>query len=411
LYPVWVALGNRSATSYCQGTVLVSPVTFLWLAVWTGICVSGIYVVQPLLHLIGADFNVSDSQVSLVTTITQMGYGVALFILVPLGDFFEKRRLILLKLSFLVAATLACAFARSFTLLLFSSLALGVFASTTQDFIPVAADLAPDEKRGQYIGYVVTGLTTGILLCRTLSGWVAQAFGWRGSFMALTLASIFTLVSCYFFFPKLAARSRSGSVFSIYKSMYALWKNHSSLRIAVIRHALMGMAFSAFWTNLSFFLSKDPFDWNASQIGSMGLAGALGALSTSFTGRIADRQGPVFSIKVATIAAFFSFLAMLFFKFSVPCIIVGTVFFDLAVQTSLVSHQSIIYGIDASARGRINGIFISGLFVGFSLGSLLSANIWSIAGWNGVMGFCCVCTVAAFFLTQKNQAVSQSHDP
>jgi predicted MFS family arabinose efflux permease len=388
--------------------------TFLWLAIWTGICVSSLYVAQPILHLLGTDFRVSDNQISLVTTITQMGYGIALFVLVPLGDHYDKRRLILLKLALLVAASVACAFARSFPTLIAASFVLGVFASTTQDFIPVAADLAPESKRGQYIGYVVTGLTTGILLSRTLAGWIAQAFGWRGAFCALSLAALFTLVSCYFFFPKLETKAREGSVFTIYRSMIALWRGHPSLRVAVVRHALMGMAFSAFWTNLSFFLSKEPFFWNTSQIGSMGLAGALGALSTSFTGRIADRQGPVFNIKLATAAAFFSFLGMMIFKFSAIGIIVGTVFFDLAVQTSLVSHQSIIYGIDATARGRINGIFISGLFVGFSLGSFLSANIWSIAGWNGVMGFCCACSVVAYLLVHrsnsKHQPTRKSHE-
>ncbi|MDR3605769.1 MAG: MFS transporter [Oligoflexia bacterium] len=376
-----------------------SALTFLWLAIWTGICVSGLYVAQPLLHLLGLDFQVSDNHVSLVSTFTQMGYGIALFLLVPLGDFFDKKKLILLKLVLLAGTILCCAFAKSFSLLLISSLALGIFASTTQDFIPVAADLAPPNKRGQYIGYVVTGLTTGILLCRTLSGWIAQGFGWRGVFIALFAATFFTLVTCYFFFPKLEAVARRGSVFSIYRSMIALWQEHQALRVAVIRHALMGMAFSAFWTNLSFFLSKAPYFWSASRIGMMGLAGALGALSTSFVGRIADKRGPLFGIQFATLLAFFSFLAMFVFKGQAMVIILGTVLFDLAVQTSLVSHQSIIYGIDETARGRINGLFISGLFVGFSLGSFISANLWALAGWFGVMSFCCACAAAAFSLT------------
>jgi predicted MFS family arabinose efflux permease len=60
---------------------------------------------------------------------------------------------------------------------------------------------------------------------------------------------------------------------------------------------------------------------------------------------------------------------------------------DLAVQSGHVSNQTRIYGIDPSARSRLNMVYMSCYFVGGGLGSYLGAVSWHAAGWWGVCGF------------------------
>lgn len=373
--------------------------TLFWLAQWAGLTVACIYFSQPLLHALGQEFTVPDDRMGLVSTVTQAGYGLGIFLLVPLGDYLPTHLLVRTKMALLAAATLGCSLSPGFGVLLATSFVVGVFATTAQDLVPVAADIAPEERRGQFVGLVMTGLMLGILLSRTVSGIVGDSLGWRRVFQLGSIAIALSFVASWFAFPAVPPKPHQGSVTSVYASMVTLLRRHPLLRLAVVRHGLLGMAFSAFWTNLSFFLSDPPYGWDSSRIGLMGLAGAGGALATTFMGRLTDVRGPLFGIRIATVLAFVSFLAMAVWRHGAGPIIAATVTFDFGVQSSLVSHQSIIYGLDPAARGRINGIFVTALFVFFAIGSALSARIWALAGWTGVMAFCCASALGAFALT------------
>ena len=373
--------------------------TFFWFAVWAGITVACIYLCQPLLHAIGQELHLSDREASLVATATQVGYGVGIFTLVPLGDFFSRRRLIQVKCVLLAFATFACSLAHTLPLLAAASFMVGVFATIAQDIIPIAAELAPAAKRGRYLSYVMSGLILGILLSRTLAGLIAGLGSWRTVFVAGGGAVLFCLVTTFFSFPVLPERTDRRSIVGVYASMLGLLREQPLLRLSVLRHGLMGLAFSAFWTTLAFFLSKPPYEWSPPKIGMMGLAGAAGVLGSTLAGRLADERGPLFGIRVATVTAFVSFAAMGLFGSSTLVLVGGTVLFDLAIQMSLVSHQSIVYGLDPNARARLNGIFVSVLFLCFSLGSLCAGALWARWGWGAVMGMACIATAISFALT------------
>lgn len=378
--------------------------TLFWLALWTGVSVACIYLAQPLLYALAGDLSVPEAEMGLVTTVTQAGYGVGIFLLVPLGDALPRPALVRTKLALLTLATFMCSLSPGFGTLLATSFAIGVLATTGQDLVPIAADLAPDDRRGRYVGAVMTGLMLGIVLSRSLAGFVEEAFGWRRVFQLGAVAVGACFVASLLTFPQVPRRARAGSVTSLYTSMISLLGEHPRLRLAIVRHGLLGLAFSAFWTNLSFFLSEAPYGWDSARIGLMGLAGLSGAVATFVIGRVSDRHGPLYSIRVATVLASAAFLAMGLWQRSAVLLVGATMAFDFAVQSSLVAHQSIIYGLDPSARGRINALFVSTMFVCFSLGSAVSLQIWARAGWTGVMAFCAGSGLCAFLLTLRRRA-------
>ncbi|HEU4410742.1 MAG TPA: MFS transporter [Polyangiaceae bacterium] len=384
-------------------TAAPRPRVFVWFAAWAGVCVACIYLCQPILRAIGAELGLSDRRASLVATATQVGYGVGIFTLVPLGDFAPRRRLVLTKTTLLALAAVGCALSPSLPLLALASFFVGVFATSAQDLVPIAADLAPAERRGRSVGYVMSGLMLGILLSRTLAGWVAGARGWRAVFFVGAAAVAASLATMLRAFPALPPRPGRGSAWSAYGSMAGLLRRHPALRVAVLRHGLLAFGFSAFWTNLAFFLSGPPYRWAPPQIGLMGLAGAAGVLASTVAGRLADERGPLFAIRIATLVAAGSFLMMGALGTRAGALIAGTVVFDVAVQASLVSHQSLIYGLDPGARARINGIFVSSLFLFFSLGSSLGALVWSRWGWFALMACAGAASALAFLLTSAGR--------
>ncbi|AKM29985.1 MFS transporter [Pandoraea faecigallinarum] len=360
----------------------------LLLATGTGLTVASLYYAQPMLGIMTDDIHAANTTVGWVPTLTQLGYALGILLLVPLGDRFDRRRIVLIKGAILTLALLLAAFAPGIGTLLVASLAIGLTATMAQDIVPAAATLAPESIRGRVVGTVMTGLLLGILLSRVVSGFVAQNFGWRAMYVvaAISVASFGVVAwrGLPSFHPttQLSYRQLIGSV-------AGLWRRHPALRRAAFAQGLLSVGFSAFWSTLAVMLHEAPFHMGAAAAGAFGLAGAAGALGAPIAGRIADKKGPqvVTRLGAAMVAA--SFAAMLFAPMLSPhaqlwLIGLGAIGFDLGVQVALISHQTIVYGIEPAARSRLNAVLFVCVFIGMSLGSVLGSQALAQWGWTGV---------------------------
>ncbi|HEY9108015.1 MAG TPA: MFS transporter, partial [Roseateles sp.] len=142
-------------------SVSLGPALTLLLATATGLSVASIYYVQPLLGLLAAQFGVGSAAIGLLPTLTQLGYAAAILLLSPLGDRFDRRRLIAVKASGLVVALAFAAMAPGFAALCVASIGIGLMATLAQDIVPAVAALAPEAQRGRRVGQVMTGLLLG----------------------------------------------------------------------------------------------------------------------------------------------------------------------------------------------------------------------------------------------------------
>jgi predicted MFS family arabinose efflux permease len=367
---------------------------FLALAAATGFSVATIYLNQTILSPLAHYFGRSASQIGLISTATQLGYALGVFFLVPVGDIISKKKLSLFKLVFLFFGLLILGSARSLAGLYIGSAIVGILASVAQDFVPLAADLANPHERGRVVGVVMSGLFIGILASRTVSGLIETAFGWRWVFWGF---SVFILLFIFFIawaIPPVEPR-RSLSYGKLIQSVGRFFWNEPDLRRSLRTHGLIGFTFSAFWTNLSFHLSRPPFGLTSFHVGLFGLAGAAGALVAPIAGRLSDARGPRFGIKMGISAVVASFLLMFALPHSLLVLIIGAVVFDGGAQMSLISHQTIIYALDENARSSLNAVFVTGLFLSFAVGSAVSTQVQALYGWRAVMGLSlCSATLA-----------------
>jgi hypothetical protein len=67
-------------------------------------------------------------------------------------------------------------------------------------------------------------------------------------------------------------------------------------------------------------------------------------------------------------------------------LVVGVVILDVGAQMTQVANQTRIFGLDSSARSRLNTVYMVCYFSGAALGSWLSSLAWAKWGWNGVSG-------------------------
>ena len=355
----------------------------LRMAAGAGIAVASIYYNQPMLGLMAKDFPGSGID-GLIPTITQLGYALGLFFLVPLGDLFERRQLIATLFGALVLSLSLTAMAPTVTLLVAASALLGASATVAQQIVPFAAHLAPVQKRGAIVGTVMAGLLGGILLSRTIAGFIATLFGWRDMF----LCAIPMVIIIAFLMLAALPNTRSGSNLTypqLIKSLFHLWNEFAELRWATITQALLFAAFSAFWTILSLLLEQPQFNLGPAAAGMFGIVGLVGVLAAPIAGKIADTKGPRLVVIIGAIVTLISWTLFGVWQ-SIFGLVIGVVLLDFGVQSTLVSNQHIIYALRPEARARLNTIFMGGMFIGGALGSATATIAWRSGNWDAVAG-------------------------
>lgn len=378
----------------------LAPAMVLLLAAAAGLAVATIYYVQPMLGILGADLHASARQIGMVPTATQLGYALGILLLAPLGDRYDRRTIILIKAALLTLALLAAGAAPGVNVLLATSLAIGLAATLVQDVVPAAATLAPEYSRGKIVGTVMTGVLMGILLSRVLSGFVAEAFGWRAVFFAAAASIAGVGYAVWHRLPRFAPTTTLPYL-TLLKSLLDLLRKYSALRRAALAQGLMSAGFSAFWCTLAVMLHAAPFHLGSAVAGSFGLAGAAGALIAPIAGKLADRRGPALVTRVGTAftAAAFAVMALapaLSTQGQLWLLALCTAGFDLGVQATLIAHQTIVYGLEPAARSRLNAVLFVGMFIGMSAGAAIASLLFAQWGWLAVVALAVATSLLAF---------------
>ncbi|GAC1038578.1 MFS transporter [Pseudomonas sp. No.117] len=383
-------------------TATLSPALLGLLATGAGLSVANLYYSQPLLGTLASDLPATAADVGLIPTLTQLGYALGLLLLAPLGDRFDRRRIILAKLGILLLALLGASLAPGLHALLLASLVTGLAATVAQDLVPAAATLAPPAERGRIVGTVMTGLLLGILLSRVVSGLVGELFGWRTLYL-LAAASIAAIgVAVWRGLPSFPATAQL-SYPALLGSLGTLWRRHAALRRATLAQGLLSVGFSAFWSTLALYLHAGPFQLGSAAAGAFGLAGAAGALAAPWAGRLADRHGSEWVTRLGSGLAALAFASLLALPWlpgmaGLVLLAVATVVFDLGVQASLIAHQAQVYGLEPEARSRLNAVLFTGMFIGMASGAALGSLLLVRLGWSGVAGLALTAALLALLV-------------
>ncbi|AGK56683.1 major facilitator superfamily protein [Hyphomicrobium denitrificans 1NES1] len=384
----------------------VRPLSFgliLTMAIACGVAVANIYYNQPMLGVIKREF-AGSWWVGLIPTATQIGYGLGLFLLVPLGDLMDRRRLIVGQFLLLGVASFAASLAPNAAALVAASLVVGACASVAQQIIPFAASLAAPDKRGSTIGTVMAGLLCGILLSRLLSGVVATYAGWREMFQLGLPISVGGAIAMAIALPRNYPHSGLRYTEAL-KSLVHLWVAESSLRRASLMQAAMFASFSAFWTILALHLEEPNFNLGADAAGLFGVVGAVGVVAAPLAGRLADRRG---SELVLCFGAGLVVVSWLLFGVwdHLAGLVAGVIIMDIGAQGALISNQHMIYALRPEARSRLNTVFMTTMFVGGAFGSIGGIVAWESGGWLAVCGFGAALALAALSLQMFDRAVA-----
>lgn len=365
---------------------VLSHFLIVTLAVAAGLTVANNYYNQAMLGHLARDFGVSAGTVSLVPVLTQLGNVAGIVFLAPLGDRLERRSLILATLAALVVVLAAAALAPGFLWLAVAGMGIGLFATVTQQIVPFAVHLAAPRERGRVLGLVTGGILIGILLARTISGFISDLWSWQAVFWVAAALMVATGAALAATLPRAAATTNL-SYGRLLGSLWTLLGTHKTLRRAILVQALIFAAFIAFWSNLALVFERPPYHLGATAVGLMALVGVAGALAAPLAGRFTDTRGPAAVVATGAGLLVLAFAVMGFLQGSLPAMITGVLMMDLAVQSSQVANQTRVYALDPDARSRLNTIFMATMILGGAFGSGIGGLAFAWWGWSGTCLF------------------------
>jgi predicted MFS family arabinose efflux permease len=367
------------------------PARVVWaLAVGCGITVANLYYAQPLLPTMAHNLGVSEERLGVVSALTQVGYALGLFLIVPLGDALERRRLLLSLLAIIACALIAVALSPGIEWLAAASFALGVATVVPQLLVPFAASLAGPKERGWVVGRVMSGLIIGLLASRTFSGFVGAHAGWRVVFEIAAVLTVL-LAAVYAVMLPTSHPTQRLTYWQLIRSFGRLLTTEPVLRQSCLFGAAAFGAFSVFWTTLAFHLARPPFEFGSTAVGLFGLAGIGGALAAPLAGKVADRRGSMRLIGIGLAMAGLAFALFAGLGDNLAGLVLGVLLLDFGVQSAHISNQSRIYSLPPEMHNRLNSVYMVAFFLGGAAGSSLGTYGWCTWGWPGV------CAVGAIF--------------
>ena len=215
----------------------------LLFAMTCALAVANVYFAQPLLDSMARSLAVVPAQIGVVVTATQVGYGLGLLFIVPLGDLLNRKVLMLCQLVLSAVALAVAGAAQQWPTLLVAMVLVGLLAVLVQVVIAYAAALASPVQRGQVVGTVTSGVVLGILLARLTAGVIADIAGWRAVYFVSAALMLVAAGLLWRLVPSTGRTGQAASYGALMRSLFGLFITERTLQI---RGVLAMFGFAAF---------------------------------------------------------------------------------------------------------------------------------------------------------------------
>lgn len=388
-------------------SAMSASMTFI-MAAGCGLVAANLYYSQPLAGPIAASIGLPSHATGLIVTLTQVGYGLGLLLIVPLGDLLENRRLIVTMIAAATVALIAAGLSTAVLPFLAASLAIGLASTAVQMIVPFAASLAPDAHRGRVVGNVMSGLMVGIMMARPVSSFIARYSSWHLVFFVSAAVMVLLGFVLATRLPKRVPQTKL-SYFALIASMGHLYASQPVLRRRAFYQACQFAAFSLFWTVTPLVLAGPAFQLSQAGIALFALAGVAGAIASPIAGRLADRDlgrpATIFGIASVAIAFLITHFAPEGSAIALALLTFAAILLDFGVTMTLVIGQRAIYGLGADLRSRLNGLFMATFFMGGAVGSAVGAWAFAEGGWllASMLGLALPVLAFLYFLTERRR--------
>jgi YNFM family putative membrane transporter len=362
-----VPLRSRATGALCTGTVAAY---------------AAMYVTQPLLPMLSAEFAIPPATAGLSVSAVVLAIAAGSFLAGPLSDALGRKAVMVGSLALLVLPTLACAVARSFPELVALRAAQGLLIpGVTAVAVAWAGDhYAPGQLRAA-VGAVIAASVAGGLLGRVASGFIAAQGGWRAAFLLSAAVTAAGAVGMGLELP------RGGSPGAPWRGAVGGMVRHLGDRRLLGGFALafcLFFAFIAVFTYLPYRLAAPPFRLSTDAIASAYLVYVVGIVASPLAGRLAARMAPE-RIMLSGLAISAAGVAVTL-SGSLVVLVAGLLVLVVGMFTAQALGPSYVNETAREAKGGASALYLAFYYLGGTLGSWLPGLAWQRWGWSGVAG-------------------------
>ncbi|GFZ32227.1 MFS transporter [Clostridium zeae] len=365
------------------------------LTIICSIVVANLYYDQVLLSSISNYFSVPISSSGMLITAIQAGYTVGLLFIVPLGDRYSRRLLIILSIVCSSILLHLMTLVPTFNLIVVIGFLMGLFSVSAQLIIPFVSSNISSERRGVIVGHLLTGVFLGVLLGRMFGGVMGQLLGWKAVHETAAIVLLVFAVYLFYVLPKDNVE-KENSYKNIIFSLPPLLKKEKVLRETIVFGAAAFCAFNIFWVSLSLILESYPYNYGSAMVGIFGFLGIAGALAAGFTGKLSNSKKVSLWNIFALAIMFVSFLVLGIGWSKFIILVIVTFTLDVGSRMNMSLNQGRIYKLNPQNHSRLNSLYMVGYYLGGSLGSLISTNVYHQFGAIGIMIASCTVLFLAY---------------
>ncbi len=364
------------------------------MAVASGLCVGGNYLNQPLLDEFSRVFGVSSVAAASTVTVAQVTYGIGLFLIVPLGDKFDRRTMAVGLMVLTGIGHLIAGFAPLFAALVVGIAVAGFFSVATQILQPLASAMSEPSEAGKAVGTIMSGILAGMLLARAVSGGIAEIGNAQTPYIFTGAAILMLSVAMWFALPPLKAEQRLPFL-QLWTSMGQLIAQEPRVRTRSLMSAATFCSLSCVLATKAHLLAGEPFGLTPGAIGLVSLGGLFGVLVARPVGNLVDTGREELATWLGIICLAASWVAFIAGSSALAWFVLGFILIDVGMQGVHVTSMNVLLSTFPHLRSRVSSIYMTTFFIGAAVGSALGVWAWSIAGWDGVV----VVGVASTILT------------
>jgi len=339
-----------------------------------------VYIPQPVLPVLRAQFGVGEGAASLTVSAVVLGIALANLPFGALADRLPIRPILLTGGLVIAAAGLASALAPTLPLLVAARFVQGLFIpSLTTCLVAYLARVMPAERLNVVMGSYVSATVVGGLSGRLLGGFLLPAEHWRWAFFAAALLLLGTTLAAYAGLPR---EPDHGSVARDSVRFRDVLFRHDLFRIYCVAAGAF-FVFSSVFNYMPFYLHGAPFHWSTRAVTLLYLSYIMGIIVGPLAGKLSNRVGNGAAMVLGALI-FGGGLAVTLipqgWAMALALTLICTGFFTLHASAAGALNRKLSAG-----RGRANAFYVLFYYLGGAAGITLSGHAYSLRGWHGVV--------------------------
>jgi predicted MFS family arabinose efflux permease len=374
-----------------------SKIIEILLPIICGLTAANMYYIQSLVPAVTNDLNINYSLASMIYTLSLIGNAVSLIFIAPLGDFLDRKSMIVKLYALLSLATLLFYFSTNIYVLLAIAFLIGIGVSVVPIIISY---LSMNKISGiNSIGRIMAGILLGALFSRFLASAFESLWGWKSIYLFAVICMICSFTFISFFLPKdTGEKPPRGHYAHLIKSTFSLLITDSNIKMCSFLGFMVMAIFASFWNNISIYLFNE-FDMSQLGIGLFSLTGVAGASAALFANRILKIIG--YSNRLLCFLLALSFLLLWLDSINLILLAVGALFLDAFIQLIHVNNQVNMYKFCKGNESRAASCYMTSFTLGGAFGAKLSSTTYLAFGWKGICIFCMVIAITCLIPKQK----------